>query len=140
MKSINPAKQYAVVLLLSLLVMASCAASPDHESASFQVSSDALHEELLNVYTGPMNHLNGVRRGVCPMHPSCSEYSRQAIARYGFAKGWIMTVDRLTRCGRDELRWAPQVMVNGERKAYDPVEENDFWEGDAGSHNVAGRQ
>ncbi|WP_407923348.1 membrane protein insertion efficiency factor YidD [Desulfosoma caldarium] len=27
-----------------------------------------------------------MRRGECPMYPSCSEYSTQAFARYGFAK------------------------------------------------------
>ena len=140
MKRIDTVQPYLAILLLSMLVLTSCATPPERGSAPHTESSDALHEELINVYTGPMNHLNGVRRGVCPMHPSCSAYSRQAIARFGFAKGWVMTVDRLMRCGRDELRWAPQVVLNGELKAYDPVEENDFWEGDTGSHNVAGRR
>jgi len=38
-----------------------------------------------------------------------------------------MTCDRLMRCGRDELKLSPQVMVNGRWKCYDIVENNDFW-------------
>ncbi len=82
---------------------------------------------LLGFYQGPLNHLNGVRRGACPMEPSCSEYARQAVARHGPVKGWMMAMDRLMRCGRDETRRAPTVLVNGHIKYYDPVDANDFW-------------
>jgi hypothetical protein len=60
------------------------------------------------------------------MHPSCSEYSRQAVARFGFAKGWVMSMDRLMRCGRDEVRMAPKIRVNGKLKYYDPIEKIPF--------------
>ena len=63
----------------------------------------------------------------CPMYPSCSEYSIRSFKKHGFLVGWMMTVDRLFRCGRDELRLSPQVLVNGERRWYDPPENNDFW-------------
>ena len=63
----------------------------------------------------------------CPMCPSCSEYSIRSFEKHGFFVGWMMTIDRLFRCGRDELRLAPQVMVNGEIRWYDPPENNDFW-------------
>jgi len=63
----------------------------------------------------------------CPMYPSCSEYSIRSFKKHGFFVGWMMTVDRLFRCGRDELRLSPQVMVDGERRWYDPIENNDFW-------------
>jgi len=61
------------------------------------------------------------------MYPSCSEYSKQAIHKHGFAVGWTMTMDRLMRCGRDEIKLAPRIFVNGEWRYYDPVESNDFW-------------
>jgi putative component of membrane protein insertase Oxa1/YidC/SpoIIIJ protein YidD len=80
----------------------------------------------IHIYRDPLNHLSAVRRGECPMHPSCSEYSHQSIKKYGLFKGWIMTCDRLMRCGRDELKSAPRVLVNGKWKYYDPVEHNDF--------------
>ena len=63
----------------------------------------------------------------CPMYPSCSEYSIQSFKKHGSLVGWIMTVDRLFRCGRDELRLSPQIILNGERRWYDPPESNDFW-------------
>jgi hypothetical protein len=31
------------------------------------------------------------------------------------------------RCGRDELRLSPEIMVNDELRCYDPLENNDFW-------------
>jgi uncharacterized protein len=82
---------------------------------------------LLEIYRGPLNHLSAVRRGDCPMYPSCSEFGVRAIATHGAIVGWMMTVDRLLRCGRDEMRSAPRVFSDGHFKAYDPVENNDFW-------------
>lgn len=82
---------------------------------------------VIDLYRGPLNHLSAVRRGPCPMHPSCSEYARQAMAKHGPIKGWVMATDRLLRCGRDETRLAPKVWVNGRVKFYDPVDRNDFW-------------
>lgn len=61
------------------------------------------------------------------MYPSDSEYSIQAIEKHGMFMGWIMSIDRLMRCGRDETRLAPAILVHGRKKTYDPVEGNDFW-------------
>jgi len=61
------------------------------------------------------------------MYPSDSEYSLQSIQKHGMLVGWIMTMDRLMRCGRNETRFAPRVFINGKWKYYDPVENNDFW-------------
>lgn len=61
------------------------------------------------------------------MYPSCSQYSKQAVSKHGALLGWFMTTDRLMRCGRDEMRLSPPVLVNGERLYYDPIEVNDSW-------------
>lgn len=82
---------------------------------------------LLWFYRGPLNHLAAVRSGQCPMYPSDSAYGLQAINKHGPIVGWAMAFDRLLRCGRDETRLAPRVIVNGKWKSYDPVENNDFW-------------
>ncbi len=63
----------------------------------------------------------------CPMYPTCSEYSIQCFKKHGAPMGWIMTWDRLLRCGRDELRLSPGILVNKEAKCFDPLENNDFW-------------
>jgi len=34
----------------------------------------------------------------CRFLPSCSEYSRQAVERFGIVKGLALTIERLTRC------------------------------------------
>ena len=79
---------------------------------------------LVKVYRENISPIDGKD---CPMYPSCSEYSIRSFKKHGFLVGWMMTVDRLFRCGRDELRLSPQIMVNGERRWYDPPENNDFW-------------
>lgn len=90
-------------------------------------NSGTAPNSLIDLYQGPLNHLSAVRRGPCPMHPSCSEYGRQAMAKHGPVKGWVMAMDRLMRCARDETRLAPKVIVDGQIKFYDPVDKNDFW-------------
>jgi len=36
--------------------------------------------------------------GFCRFHPHCSEYSYQAIAKYGFLKGGVKALWRVLRC------------------------------------------
>lgn len=72
-------------------------------------------------------HISGIDGNRCPMYPSCSQYSAQAIQKHGFGLGWIMACDRLLRCGRDEVRLSPHVRVNGRELIFDPVSANDFW-------------
>lgn len=35
---------------------------------------------------------------VCRFTPTCSEYAAEAIAKYGFLKGSVLGVKRLSRC------------------------------------------
>ena len=42
-------------------------------------------------------HLRGVVR--CRFTPTCSAYGREAIRKYGFAKGSAMAAWRVARCG-----------------------------------------
>ena len=77
--------------------------------------------ELHRKYISPIDGKN------CPMYPSCSRYSLQCFEKHGLFIGWVMTCDRLLRCGRDELRLSPEIVVNDELRCYDPLENNDFW-------------
>jgi hypothetical protein len=61
------------------------------------------------------------------MYPSCSHYAARALKEHGPVMGWIMTCDRLLRCGRSETRLSPRVRVHGRPLTFDPVEANDFW-------------
>lgn len=109
------------LILIGVFLLSACA----HYSVTQPDPSP--YEDFLGVYSGPLNHLDVVRRGVCPMYPSCSQYSRQAVMKHGIVLGWAMAMDRLLRCGRDELRRAPKILVHGEWKFYDPLSANDNW-------------
>lgn len=82
---------------------------------------------LIHIYQGPLNHLAAVKDGGCPMHPNCSSYSLEAFAKYGPLMGWIMTCDRLMRCGRDECDLSPEIIVDGRWKTLDTLDHNDAW-------------
>lgn len=114
-------------LLCLVLILPSVSCSHLREGSPPPPVSAGHCPVLLKIYQGPLNHLAAVRRGACPMHPSCSEYSRQAITKHGARMGLIMTIDRLIRCGRDEMASATRVRVGGQWKFYDPVSHNDFW-------------
>ena len=115
------------VVLVYLAAIIACAHSPDSRVASGKSVDGTLFDGIMRIYEGPLNHLRGVRRGECPMFPSCSQYARQAVARYGFVRGWTMAMDRLMRCGRDETRRVPRILINGKWKYYDPVDNNADW-------------
>ena len=77
--------------------------------------------EFYSTYISPIDGKD------CSMYPSCSAYSIQSFKKHGLFIGWVMTCDRLYRCGRDELRLSPEIIINGEYRCYDPLEANDFW-------------
>jgi uncharacterized protein len=61
------------------------------------------------------------------MYPSCSQYAKDSIQKHGVVLGWIMSMDRLVRCGRDEKKISPSLYIGNKKYIYDPVENNDFW-------------
>lgn len=71
-------------------------------------------------------YISPVRGGHCPMYPSCSAYSIQAIQKHGIFIGIMMTADRLIH-EMNEMDTAPFVDGEGGTGYYDPVENNDFW-------------
>jgi putative component of membrane protein insertase Oxa1/YidC/SpoIIIJ protein YidD len=63
----------------------------------------------------------------CPMYPSCSHYSSQAFERHNPIMAWILTADRLLRCGRDETRLSKPVVTRGQIRIKDTLADNTFW-------------
>jgi hypothetical protein len=61
------------------------------------------------------------------MFPSCSNYAAQAIKKHGSVLGWIMSCDRLVRCGRDEIHISRTIFASKQELIFDPVKANDFW-------------
>ncbi len=64
---------------------------------------------LLSVYLKYISPIDGDR---CPMYPSCSQYTSTVFARHGTLLGFVLTTERLTRCGNDLWNY-PHVVQNG---------------------------
>lgn len=108
--------------LLFLFLLASAAAAEDNSEKSTRNFS--VWAPPLKFFQKYISKADGDR---CPMYPSCSHYAEQAFRRHGAFKGWILTCDRLLRCGRDEVRLSPKVRANGRPRTFDPVEANTRW-------------
>lgn len=50
---------------------------------------------LYKKYISPIVHYFGVD---CKYYPTCSEYARQAIQKYGAIKGGFLTFKRILKC------------------------------------------
>jgi len=110
---------WLAALLLSIFVL-------DNAHAGEPLSKDhtSILASPLALFQSIVSKADGQR---CPMYPSCSHYAEQAVERHGKILGWMLTGDRLLRCGHDETRRVPEVLVHGSRRAYDPLEANTFW-------------
>lgn len=76
---------------------------------------------FLNFYQEWISPVKG--GNLCPMHPSCSQYSKIAFAKYSSFKALTMTCDRLLRCGHEQLFYK-EIIIGNRIKFYDPVLEN----------------
>ncbi len=53
---------------------------------------------LINQYQKHISALLGTKNIHCKFYPSCSEYTKQAIEKYGAIKGIIKGIERIFRC------------------------------------------
>lgn len=93
------------------------ALSEKHETSTVKIGMTWLirfFQKYLSPVDGPK----------CPHYPTCSEFCRQAILRYGPVHGVLMTADRLTREYPDMPRSGDYLIitVNGVPRVYDPIE------------------
>ena len=56
------------------------------------------YQRLLSPDTGFFPRILGRQRPTCIYYPTCSEYAKQALAKYGFWKGWRLAITRIGRC------------------------------------------
>jgi hypothetical protein len=126
-------------VLIILLILFGCSATVGHASSlngpwdwnkprqAFRTHADQSVSPLRFLFELHSDYISPIDGKNCPMYPSCSSYSLQCLEKHGLFIGWVMTCDRLLRCGRDELRLSPEIVVNDELRCYDPLENNDFW-------------
>jgi uncharacterized protein len=112
-----------ISFIATLLMITPCFADNDHRQNQDQSDGNVLLFPL-HFYRKYISGADGDR---CPMHPSCSSYSLEAFKKHGSLKGWVMTCDRLMRCGRDELSLSKPIIAREKTRAYDPLKNNDFW-------------
>ena len=49
---------------------------------------------LINTYQNTPSHTHGM----CRFYPTCSEYTKQSIEKYGSLKGLLLGIKRILRC------------------------------------------
>ncbi len=72
---------------------------------------------LISIY---QKYISPINQSTCQSYPSCSRYSMQAIERHGLW-GFLMTADRLNRCGHD-MHLYEKIIIGNTIKNYDPVQ------------------
>ena len=135
MKRIKAIRSVGIIFLLVFFCLATLVYASPFKGPWDQDTSKKIPQKQMDHGLNPLVFLVEVYRtyispidgSECPMYPTCSKYSVLSFKKHGFSIGWMMTIDRLFRCGRDELRLSPWITVNGETRCYDPVENNDFW-------------
>ena len=72
-----------------------------HEEKNIDITYDSMGKQvgvaLLVMYqkmVSPQLNTN------CQFYPSCSNYAKQSVIKYGFFKGCIMGIERFMRCNR----------------------------------------
>ncbi len=78
---------------------------------------------LVKLYQTYISPVDGDR---CPLYPTCSQYSLQAMHKHGPFIGIVMTADRLMH-EADERDFAPSKKIGNRCRFIDPIENNDFW-------------
>ena len=127
-------KHYKIALFFALIFFVFCAPVWAEEDTIIEKkvkikkakTEDSTNPALYPVYFF-RKYISSADQDRCPMHPTCSTYSIEAIKKHGPVLGWIMTCDRLMRCGRDELKLSPPIRIEGKKRCNDPLSDNDSW-------------
>jgi putative membrane protein insertion efficiency factor len=121
-------------IIFFIVLAASCGSVPAGQDVKIDDQPQGSHEAEENRENAPLypikfyqDYISGIDGNRCPMHPTCSQYCIDAFKKHGTFLGWIMCSDRLIRCGRDEKKLSDPIWIDGEKRSYDPVSNNDFW-------------
>jgi hypothetical protein len=116
-----------LILVALAVVSLSCTTGGARHSAVGAPPEKTLHDNAgLRFAMFFKDYISAVDGDRCPSIPTCSAYSAQVFRKYGFFRGWIMTVDRLIH-EADEGDYSPLVYRYGKIRILDPPESNDIW-------------
>ncbi len=57
-----------------------------------------LYQKTLSLDTGFLKQIGIIKRPICVFYPTCSEYTKEAINKYGILKGIKLSFLRIIRC------------------------------------------
>ena len=66
--------------------------------------------DYISVY---QKYISGIRGQECPMYPSCSNYGLKTFSEKSFVTAFVLTADRLLRCGHDHSNYSLTLRPNG---------------------------
>ena len=94
----------------------------DHFNNNKGVHQFEMYREGKNIFLNfYQNWISPVKGGnTCPMHPSCSQYAKNAFHVFPWHLAYIKCCERLMRCGH-ELHFYPTVCIHNQNRWYDPV-------------------
>jgi len=58
-------------------------------------------------------YISGIRGQECPMYPSCSNFGMKVFSEKNFASAFMLTSDRLIRCGHEHNNYSLTLRPNG---------------------------
>lgn len=70
---------------------------------SFTVSLINFYQTYLSFDTGILTIF--APSGACRFYPTCSEYTKQSILKYGILKGGWLGIRRIVSCNPWSIRW-----------------------------------
>ncbi len=56
------------------------------------------YQKTLSLDTGILKKMGIIQKQICVFYPTCSEYTKEAINKYGFLKGIKLGILRIMRC------------------------------------------
>ncbi len=115
-----------VVCILSGRVFAGENLPPTLQNPAHSRAIDGPAHSILYPVKFFSTYISGADGDRCQMYPSCSQYCVEAFKKRGAFMGWIMSCDRLVRCGRDEGKFSAPIWIDGEKRINDPVDGSDF--------------
>jgi len=57
-----------------------------------------MKKAIIGVIAFYQKHISPYKKPCCRFYPTCSEYSRQAVEKYGAVKGSFLAAKRILKC------------------------------------------